>query len=128
MVRLVFDTGIRIGEIPTIDRAEVDLRERLLVVLGKGRKERWVPFGRKTSDALWRFIKLRDRVSDAGTLFVTRSGKDLTYGGVNMIFRRLGLKAHTLRHTFALQWVESEGSEKALQKILGHATLAMTHH
>jgi site-specific recombinase XerC len=42
MVRLVFDTGIRLGEIPTIERAGTDLQKRLLVVYGKGRKERWI--------------------------------------------------------------------------------------
>ena len=104
------------------------MKERLLIVYGKGRKERWLPFGKKTATALWKYIKLRDRISSDRSLFVTRSGRDMAYGGVNIAFRRMGLKPHTIRHTFALQWVESEGSEKALQKILGHTTLAMTHH
>ena len=128
MVRLVYDTGIRLGEISTIERTSIDLQKGLLVVYGKGRKERWVPFGRKTTAALWKYTKARDRIATGCALFVTSGGRDMAYGGINMAFRRMGLKPHTIRHSFALQWVESEGSEKALQKILGHTTLAMTHH
>lgn len=127
MVRLVYDTGIRLGEIPTIERMSTELQKGLLVVYGKGRKERWVPFGKKTTAALWKYIKARDRISEARALFVTRGGRDLAYGGVNVAFRRMGLKPHTIRHSFATRWVEGEGSEQALQSILGHTTLAMTH-
>ena len=101
MVRLVYDTGIRLGEIPTIERMSTELQKGLLVVYGKGRKERWVPFGKKTTAALWKYIKARDRISEARALFVTHGGRDLAYGGVNVAFRRMGLKPHTIRHSFA---------------------------
>jgi len=72
IVRLFYDTGIRLKELSQLDLGNVDLEEGLALVQGKGKKERWVPIGRKTRKMLWRYIKQRARYSGAEqALFIT---------------------------------------------------------
>ncbi len=137
IVRMLFDTGVRLSELSGIDLQDVSFEDGFAFVRGKGRKERWVPFGKETRKALWTYMKQRERVATAGesALFVTQSGNRLTPRGVQMIFKRLAKKLnldgvrfspHTMRHSFALAYIENGGDPFSLQRILGHSTQAMT--
>lgn len=137
ILRLFYDTGVRLSELAGIQLPEIDWEERFILVRGKGRKERWVPFGGETRKTLWTYVKQRGRVAAATEtrLFVTQEGKRLTARGIQMVFKRLqkelaleGVRfsPHTLRHSFALAYVENGGDPFSLQRILGHTTQLMT--
>jgi site-specific recombinase XerD len=137
IIRLLYDSGLRLRELTNLRTQDVDYEDRFLFVLGKGRKERWVPYGRITAKVLWSYHKRRERVCEGGTdiYFVGRSGMPLGRRGVQMMLRRLGGKlripgirfsAHTFRHSFALAYIENGGDPFSLQRILGHSTAEMT--
>jgi site-specific recombinase XerD len=129
IVHLAFDTGMRLQEMRGLDVEDVDLAEGFILVRGKGRKERHVPFGRESKKTLWRYLKQRARRAREAALFLNRSGYRLGYNGYKSVFRRLGLKsvsAHKLRHAFALNYIENGGDGFSLQRILGHTTQQMT--
>ena len=77
---LFLDTGIRLGEISSLSVDDVDLRNGYLTVTGKGRKQRYVPFGREMKKLLWRYIKQRIVRVRQGTdhLFITQTGTDMS--------------------------------------------------
>ena len=134
---LFLDTGMRLAELSAIDLSEVNFEEGFILVHGKGRKERWVPFGKEAKKMLWGYIKQRAKIADQGepSLFVTQEGSRLKPRGIQMIFKRLGKKLklkgvrfspHTFRHSFSLAYIEAGGDPFSLQRILGHSTQAMT--
>ena len=85
-------------EISSLSVDDVDLRNGYLTVTGKGRKQRYVPFGREMKKLLWRYIKQRVVRVRQGTnhLFITQTGTKITSSGIQMLFRRvkqgLGIK------------------------------------
>ena len=134
---LFLDTGMRLAELSGIDLSEINFDEGFILVHGKGRKERWVPFGREAKKALWSYIKQRAKVADQAesALFVTQDGSRFKPRGIQMVFKRLGKKLnlkgvrfspHTFRHSFSLAYIEAGGDPFSLQRILGHSTQAMT--
>ena len=137
IVRLMFDSGIRLMEVASIGISDLNLEEGYMLIKGKGQKERWVPFGNETGKAIWAYLKQRERYVSAGTttLFITQKSGPLSPRGVQMIFKRLRgklkldgvrLSPHTARHSFALAYIESGGDPFSLQRILGHTTQTMT--
>ena len=133
---LFLDTGIRLGEISSLSVDDVDLRNGYLTVTGKGRKQRYVPFGREMKKLLWRYIKQRVVRVRQGTnhLFITQTGTTITSSGIQMLFRRvkhgLGIKGkfspHLMRHSFSVNYINNGGDSFSLQRILGHTTQEMT--
>jgi site-specific recombinase XerD len=104
-----------------------------LKVMGKGQKERIVPFGDRTARALLRYLNLRSQVNGRDSLFLNRDGGPLTETALKMVFERLARKAsvprlhiHLLRHTMATNYLLSGENPIKLQPILGHETLEMT--
>ena len=138
IVRVMCDTGLRLQEVCGLYTTDVDLTEGFLLVRhGKGQKERSVPFGKKTRAALWQYLKQRERHArpQHKELFITTSGAPLKGRSVQIMFKRLRkrvkfedirLSPHTLRHSFALAYIENGGDPFSLQKILGHTTQTMT--
>jgi integrase/recombinase XerC/integrase/recombinase XerD len=137
IVHTLWDTGLRVSELCRLGVQDVNWDERWLFVTGKGKKERWVPFGNTTKKLLWTWWKQRARYTRAGqhSFFVSKQGRGLDRRVVQMVFRHLKdrfefpgvrLSAHTLRHTFAVSWIEAGGDPFSLQKILGHSTQEMT--
>jgi site-specific recombinase XerD len=136
-IQLLIDTGLRLSESTGIEMNDLQLDDGFILIRGKGNKERWVPFGKTTKQALWRYIKQRAPLvhASAVSLFVTQEGQPLTARGFQMVLKRLSkkidlkgvrLSPHTLRHSFALQYIEAGGDPFSLQRILGHSTQAMT--
>ncbi len=135
MLVLFLDTGLRCGELRSLLLTNVNLEGGYLKVLGKGGKERILPFGTAAQKALLRYL-LHFRPPPAnfviGTLFLTADGRPLSKNCVKGIFeaivRSSGVKRlhpHLCRHTFATNYLINGGDVFTLQQILGHTTLEM---
>ena len=132
---LLLDTGLRISEALGLDLEDVNWAESTLVVMGKGRKQRQVPFGRAAKRALLKWLEARGEIPGQSAVFVTRQGERMLRRHARLqLYRHMekarvqGVKKgpHSLRHTFATEWLRGGGDVFALQKILGHSTLEMT--
>lgn len=133
---LLYDTGLRINEALTLRQEDINLIGMFLKVVGKGNKERVVPFGLTTRKVLHKYIdqvKRRERLTDR--IFISRSGLPLGYRQVQRAMARYGRKAkiervrcspHTLRHTFAIEYLCNGGDQFSLQDILGHSDPSTT--
>ena len=142
VLELLYATGVRVGELVGLDWGAIDLPGRVLRVFGKGGKERMVPFGRPAAAALRRWLEVWDAVraaaGDAGDreepVFLNHRGGRLTDRSVRRIIDRWiehtalarGVHPHTLRHTFATHLLESGADLRAIQELLGHASLSTT--
>jgi site-specific recombinase XerD len=133
LLMLLLDTGARRAEITGLTLDDLDLDLDVLVVLGKGRRERTLPFGRRAGEALDRYLRARTRHKQAALpwLWLGQKGR-LTDVGLRMMLRRRGaqaglpgLHAHQLRHTFAHEWLAQGGNEADLMRIAGWKSRAM---
>jgi site-specific recombinase XerD len=132
LLMLLLDTGARRAEMADLGLADVDLDLDVLLVLGKGRRERSLPFGRRAGEALDRYLRSRARHKHAALpwLWLGKQGR-LTDAGLRMLRRRgreagiPGLHAHQLRHTFAHAWLAQGGTETDLMRIAGWKSRAM---
>jgi integrase/recombinase XerD len=137
LLNVYLDTMARLSEITELQMVDVDLKGRCMKVLGKGQKERVVPFGIKVQKLLWQYIRMY-RPSPLSTqgdyLFLTRDGRPLTKNRVEAIMRKYVRKAgirgtrcspHTLRHSGCLQWIRNRGDLFTLQQITGHSSLTV---
>jgi integrase/recombinase XerD len=135
---LMLDSGLRLSEALGLRMCDVDFTAGTLLVMGKGRKERKVPFASATRKALESYLRSRQRIhTDNGLLLVSRHGGCLTSRHIQLLVRRLGRNAgiqgvrvspHTLRHTCATQYIRNGGDPFSLQAILGHSTLEMVRN
>jgi integrase/recombinase XerC len=138
VLELFYSTGIRLSELCGINLEDLDLLADQVKVRGKGRKERIVPVGSRAVLALRRYLNLREPVvgrprSDRRAVFVSRLGKRLAPRGVQRIVHGLlegigvdGLRVHSLRHTFATHMLDAGADLRAVQELLGHASLSTT--
>jgi site-specific recombinase XerD len=133
LIVLLLDTGARRAEMVGLTLADVDLDLDVLLVLGKGRRERALPFGRKAGEALDRYLRARARHKDADLpwLWLGLKGRLTEWGLVQMLRRRgaqaglPGLHPHQLRHTFAHEWLLQGGGETDLMQIAGWKSRTM---
>lgn len=135
---LMLDSGLRLSELLTLRQCDVDMAAGALLVMGKGRKERKVPFASVTRKALESYLRVRQGIpTDSGLLIVSQHGQRLTSRHIQLLVRRLGRNAgiqgvrvspHTLRHTCATQYIRNGGDPFSLQSILGHSTLEMVRN
>jgi integrase/recombinase XerC len=135
LLELLYATGIRCAELTGLDLPEVDLEARMVRVLGKGRKERVVPFGTRAREALIAYLPARARTSPrTEALFVNRRGGRLTDRSVRTILagrvRQVALakriSPHSLRHSFATHLLGRGADLRTIQELLGHASLSTT--
>jgi len=141
MLELFYSTGIRLAELAGLNEQDVDLVSDQVKVRGKGKKERLVPVGGHAGRALRRYYRQRDAVGagGAGTLdrravFVGRRGRRLSPRGVQLAIKRLlgalprgrDLHVHSLRHSFATHLLDAGADLRAVQELLGHASLSTT--
>jgi integrase/recombinase XerC len=134
ILELLYATGIRCSELVQLDVEEVDLGERVARVLGKGRKERLVLFGRPAADAISVYLQATGRAGQSGPLFLNARGSRLTDRSVRALLaarvRSIALKKkaspHTLRHSFATHLLARGADLRAIQELLGHASLSTT--
>jgi integrase/recombinase XerC len=136
ILELLYATGIRVAELAGLDVEDVSLgdwREAAVRVLGKGRKERIVPVGRKAVEALQAYLE-QGASRGSGPLFLNERGGRLTVRSVHRIVRGRARAAglhrrvspHTLRHTFATHLLDAGADLRLIQELLGHARLGTT--
>lgn len=138
IAELLYGSGIRVGELVGLDVHDVDRSRRLLRVLGKGNKERSVPYGVPTELALTEYLSegrpaLRRASSGAALLLGSRGGRIDAREVRRVVHRLVGAVANTpdlgphgLRHTAATHLLEGGADLRAVQELLGHASLATT--
>lgn len=138
MIELFYSSGLRLSELRMLDLPQLDLVGDTVRVLGKGRKERIVPVGARASSALRRY--LGERVAAAGrdgadrqAVFIGGSGKRLSAVTIQRRMHRLydaigadDMRTHSMRHTFATHLLDAGADLRAVQELLGHASLSTT--
>ncbi len=138
LMLLMLDSGLRLSEALRLKLGNVDVPGGTVLVMGKGRKERRVPFAKVTRLALEALLTERRRiVVPSDLLFISRHGKEMTNRHIQIMIKRYGERAgikglrvspHTLRHTCATQYIRNGGDPFSLQQILGHSTLEMVRN
>lgn len=133
IIFLMLDSACRLGDILAIEAKDVHFDDHEIRTLGKGDKERLIPFSAQTARELRRYMAFRDEVLVSTLrLFITEDGTAFEEQGVRMMVRRLGVRAgvklypHKLRHTAAFRMLDNGIDPLRLQVILGHSTMAMT--
>jgi len=156
ILELFYASGLRLSELTGLDLDDMNLSAKMVRVLGKGRKERIVPFNGSTAKAVREYLKDREslvrgvrlqpdrprngpprggpRVRTSDPLFVNHRGGRLTVRSVDRLVRRyvaasssrLGISPHALRHSFATHLLQRGADLRAIQELLGHARLSTT--
>jgi len=135
ILELLYSSGLRVSEIAELNVDDINTKEGLVKVRGKGKKERILPIGSKAIDAIKTYavekmlLKKKDRA-----MFLNRSGSRLTDRGVRRIVvkysRMIGINGqigpHTLRHTFASHLLQAGADLRVIQELLGHSSLSTT--
>ena len=139
VMRLIYATGMRVSECSGLDLSDVDSGDHTLRVTGKGRKERVVPFGRSSDGHLEIYLQARARFLEekdvrTAAFFLNKRAGRLGPRSIRAIVKervdacaiRYKVSPHTLRHTFATHLLESGADIRAIQELLGHASLSTT--
>jgi integrase/recombinase XerC len=138
VLELFYSTGVRLSELSGMNVEDLDLLSDQVKVRGKGRKERIVPVGSRAVLALRRYLHLREPLvarigGDRRAVFLSRRGKRLAPRGIQRIVHAMfdaiggdGLRVHSLRHTFATHMLDAGADLRAVQELLGHASLSTT--
>jgi integrase/recombinase XerC len=138
LLELLYATGMRVSECVSIRMNDLDRRIQIVKVMGKGRKERYIPYGQFAHDALEHYIEearpklMKNQTHDG--LFVNNRGEALTDRGVRHILNECMKKAsvnstiypHMIRHTFATHLLNNGADMRTVQELLGHAHLSST--
>jgi integrase/recombinase XerC/integrase/recombinase XerD len=135
MLVLALDTGMRMSEILTLERRNLDIDQGILTAFGKGAKERMVPFGFMASKSLQRYLlhfRPEPALPQFDYVFLQENGWPATKAVMAQLAKRVARKTgvsrfhwHLLRHTFAVNYLVNGGDPFSLQRILGHTTLEM---
>jgi integrase/recombinase XerC len=138
ILELLYASGIRVGELVGISLEDANLRERLVRVRGKGKKERLVPFGRTAGERLSAYLLARPELARSRVgeraLFLNYQGRRLTARSVERVvdkYIRLTavkrrISPHSLRHSFASHLLSRGADLRVIQELLGHESLATT--
>lgn len=134
IVLTFLDTGIRLSELVNLTLQDINLNKKSILIRdGKGGKDREVYMGRTLFREMGKWLKMRGYFSYEDRIFITRQGYPLKRRTLEKIIERLGKKAgikgvrcspHTLRHTFATNFIRNGGDVFTLQKILGHSDIS----
>ncbi|MGC7589009.1 tyrosine recombinase XerC [Bisgaard Taxon 46] len=135
ILELLYSSGLRLSELQGLNLSSINTRVREVRVIGKGNKERIVPFGRYASHAIQQWLKVRllfNPKDDA--LFVSQLGNRLTHRAIQKRLEVWGIKQglnshlnpHKLRHSFATHMLEASSDLRAVQELLGHSNLSTT--
>ena len=141
ILELLYASGLRVSEVVGLDLGDIDRRGQMLRVLGKGRKERVVPYGAKASEALEAYWPVRGQLLDQArgkpadaAVFLNHMGGRLTDRSVHMLVKKYArlanvnwdLHPHSLRHAFATHLLADGADLRAIQELLGHVSLSTT--
>jgi integrase/recombinase XerC len=136
MFELLYSSGLRLAELVSLDPASTDLNAAEVRVTGKGSKTRIVPMGGPAIAALKAWLNVRAQIAspDEAALFVGKNGRRISPRTVQTQLRAWGIKQgiaqgvhpHLLRHSFATHVLQSSGDLRAVQEMLGHASISTT--
>ncbi len=148
LLELLYAAGLRVSELTGLNLADIDQKERVLRVRGKGDKERIVPYGRKAQGALERYWPLREQLfleasrsrgrhrdaPHSEAVFLNYTGRRLTQRSVGRIVKKYvrlvnvnwDMHPHSLRHAFATHLLADGADLRAIQELLGHQSLSTT--
>jgi integrase/recombinase XerC len=140
MLELLYASGLRVSELVGLDLRSVSFGDCMVLVRGKGRKERIVPFGSKAKQALEDYLPVRQRIlqerkkSGQQALFLNVWGERLTTRSVDRLVKKyvrqygppVKVSPHSLRHAFASHLLTEGADLRAIQEMLGHTSLATT--
>jgi integrase/recombinase XerC len=141
IMELFYSTGMRLSELRGLSRPDVDLVSQQTKVRGKGRKERIVPIGDTATLALRNYESKRDELlrgigpkADRTAFFLSRNGKRLGVRAIQLAVQKYldtvdenaGLSTHSIRHTFATHLLDAGADLRAVQELLGHASISTT--
>jgi integrase/recombinase XerC len=134
ILELFYASGLRLSELESLDLDGIDLRSRMVRVMGKGRKERMVPFNGATERALRDWLKDRASIARLDALFVNARGTRLTGRSIERLLRKYvrqftsqsGISPHALRHSFATHLLQRGADLRAIQELLGHSRISTT--
>lgn len=136
MMELMYGTGIRLAEMINLDLKDVHLDQDNIRVIGKGNKERKVPFSGAAKSWVGKWLEVRNSIANItdSALFISKLGKRISPRNVQKRMKEWGLKQgvashispHKLRHSFATHILESSGNLRAVQELLGHENISTT--
>jgi integrase/recombinase XerC len=142
MLEVFYATGMRLSELAGLNIADADIVSEQVKIRGKGKKERIVPLGSHASRAIRRYYEERELFVEKRqpprlerkAVFLSQRGRRLSPRGVQAVVKKylrllddnVGLKVHTLRHSFATHMLDAGADLRAVQELLGHASLSTT--
>jgi len=142
MLELFYGCGLRLSELVNIDLRDINFKERVIRILGKGSKYRIVPLGPKSSETLKSFIDIRKEkivkqnlelkagnalfLNNRGTRMTSRSAARIVKSYLQNSSEKQKLSTHSLRHSFATHLLEAGANLRAVQQMLGHSSLKTT--
>ena len=140
ILELIYATGLRISELSDLRKADLDLAERQLKVLGKGSKERVLPLHDRAVDKLLNYLNVArpelsgDLIGGSDFVFLSKKGKQYKSDAIRKMFKlTLSLVGvgtdytpHDLRHSFASDLLEGGADLRTIQELLGHTSLSTT--
>ena len=144
ILELLYAAGLRVSELTGLDLVDMDEKDQVVRVMGKGRKERVVPYGAKAAEALRLYWPIREKLlreneknkakPDTSAVFLNYRGKRLTTRSVGRLVKKYvklvninwDLHPHSLRHAFATHLLADGADLRAIQELLGHASLSTT--
>lgn len=141
ILELLYASGLRVSELTGLNSEDVDRKERMLRVLGKGNKERIIPYGSKAEEALERYWPIRAKLlarsgsgGDVRPVFLNHEGRRMGNRSVARVVKKYvrlmnvnwDLHPHSLRHAFASHLLADGADLRAIQELLGHSSLSTT--
>ncbi len=141
ILELFYASGIRVGELVSLNINDIDLNQGLVRVMGKGRKERVVPINQLACQKLKKWLEVRAKLKknildeDAQkALFISQKGRRITARSIQLLLKKYLIKSglyqkatpHTLRHSFATHLLDSGMNIRSIQELLGHSSLSTT--
>ncbi len=136
IIETLYGCGLRVSELVNLKITDIHLKEKFIVVIGKGDKQRLVPMGEKAIQAILLYFEKRNtnRVIDENIVFLNRRGRKLTRAMIFTIIKesaqsagiKKNISPHTFRHSFATHLVEHGADLRAVQEMLGHESITTT--
>ncbi len=142
ILELLYASGIRASELVGLKARDINFRNRMLTVIGKGNKQRYSPFTKECAESLTIYQKKirpvlyakHNSVRDADSFFLNAKGENLTVRGLEFILNQIeektgyyfGLHPHILRHSYATNLLEKGGDLRVIQELLGHESINTT--
>lgn len=139
IIELIYSCGLRVSEVVSLKINDINMKDKLIRVLGKGRKERILPFGRFAEQALLKYLSVRkdfikNRIKENNFLFLNYRGGKISDRSIRRILSKYikltaikrKISPHTLRHSFATHLLQAGMDLRSIQELLGHSKLSTT--